>query len=93
MMEMIGATSTAADAALMASAPRRRPRFLVFHCDVSMLGALGVAMGSDGGVGRGGGFTASSGRCRGDAPRVSSPSNPPFFILEPVARLASRALS
>jgi hypothetical protein len=31
MMDIIGAMSTAAEAALMASAPSRRARFLVFH--------------------------------------------------------------
>lgn len=41
MIEITGATSTAAAAALTRSAPSRRPRFLVFHFDVVLVKAVG----------------------------------------------------
>lgn len=41
IIEMTGATSTAAAAALTRSAPSRRPRFLVFHFDVVLVEAVG----------------------------------------------------
>jgi hypothetical protein len=50
MMDIIGATSTAAEAALMRSAPSRRARFLVFHFAVVLLpelGSFGAGTGRD----------------------------------------------
>lgn len=49
MMDIIGATSTPAEAAARKSAPRRRPRFLVFHFEAVLLPVLGsVAITGDG---------------------------------------------
>jgi hypothetical protein len=49
MMDIIGATSTAAEAAPRKSAPSRSPRFLVFHFEVVSLPVLGsVAITGDG---------------------------------------------
>ena len=46
MMDITGATSTAAEAALIASVPSRQPRFLVFHClsDLLSTDAFGDAI-------------------------------------------------
>lgn len=44
MTEMMGATRTAAEAAEMRSAPRRKGRFLVFHFVVCSLGGTALVM-------------------------------------------------
>jgi hypothetical protein len=54
MMDIMGATSTAAEAALTRSAPSRSARFLVFHSDVWLLPAFGSEAAEAAGANRAG---------------------------------------
>jgi len=81
MMEMMGATSTAAEAALTMSAPSRHERFLVFHWeDFSMAAAAtAVALGFATAA-REGACAALRFRFGGGARGASNPSSLPSFI-------------